>query len=438
MRATVSLYYDKRRKNPLGFAPVKLLVFYNRKPKYYTIRYHKYPNYERMRDELPERLKFDLKQTIWLNGQDWSRIQRKGSTEPYSTLNDYFNHYLDEARDAILKIQSDEFSFEAFENIFFGRTDSGDILSELETRSNELKTEGRISTSIGYACTKHSLKLFTGKDKIPIKSITVKFLKQYEEWFLQPIITKDSIRYKSKTTVGIYLRNVRAMYRKAIRDGIAPSDSYPFGEGKYQIPTGKNIKKALTQADVKRILNFEVEPGSTEHFCRDLWIFSYLCSGANIKDIARLKYKNIDGDIIVFERAKTAREKRNDPKLIKVAIHKVAGRILDTWGNKPAKPEQYIFPILKLGLTPTDEYKAIYQAVKNTNKYMKRIAGELGLNVNLTTYVARHTYATVLKRSGVSMEYISETLGHSDMKTTKNYLDSFEDDMMKENVNKLL
>jgi site-specific recombinase XerD len=79
-----------------------------------------------------------------------------------------------------------------------------------------------------------------------------------------------------------------------------------------------------------------------------------------------------------------------------------------------------------VGNTPEQEYKRIQQTVKSINHYIGKIAESLGIEANITTYVARHSFATVLKRSGVSIEFISESLGHSDLKTTENYLANFE------------
>jgi len=79
-------------------------------------------------------------------------------------------------------------------------------------------------------------------------------------------------------------------------------------------------------------------------------------------------------------------------------------------------------------MTPAQQHRAIQQTVQNINKNMKKLGKLIGLDVNLNTYVARHSFATVLKRSGASTEYISESLGHSNVSITENYLGSFEID----------
>jgi len=159
--------------------------------------------------------------------------------------------------------------------------------------------------------------------------------------------------------------------------------------------------------------------------------------------MARLKYSSISYDSqgngkISFIRAKTAREKKSKPRTIQAAITKGLGRIIDTWGNKPALQDQYIFPILTLGMTPQQEYAAVQQTTKMINRHIRFVAGKVDITQDVTTYVARHSFATILKRSGASREYISESLGHYSLDTTDNYLDSFEDEEQRAWAEKLL
>jgi len=112
--------------------------------------------------------------------------------------------------------------------------------------------------------------------------------------------------------------------------------------------------------------------------------------------------------------------------------------IIDKWGDKKQSPETYVFGIINKKDTPEKQNNKIQQAIKTVNKYMKKIGEELKLPIKVTTYVARHSYATVLKRSGAPIAFISESLGHKDLKTTESYLDSFEDDTKMEYQKQLL
>ena len=114
--------------------------------------------------------------------------------------------------------------------------------------------------------------------------------------------------------------------------------------------------------------------------------------------------------------------------------------ILKKYMKQDAEGEEYIFPILdrKIHLTGQQQYNRLQKVRSKINKILKIMGKELKININLTTYVARHTFATVLKRSGVDIGIISESLGHSELKTTHIYLDSFENSQIDDAMKNLL
>ncbi|MEO6135138.1 MAG: site-specific integrase [Ginsengibacter sp.] len=289
--------------------------------------------------------------------------------------------------------------------------------------------EGRISSGMYYHCSYVSLKKFRGNAHL--KEITVSFLYEYEIW-----ATNQNI---SKTTIGMYLRPLRTIFNEAIEDGIIKKEKcYPFGRRKYRIPASKNTKKALDLKDIKKIYYYKCDPkNESEQRAKDYWLFSYFGNGMNPKDIACLKYKNIHDEYLVFERSKTERALRSDPKPITVFINDDMKAIIERWGNIDKSPNNYIFPIMELGITPLRQYELMQLLVSFINNWMKLILKNLEIDKKGTTYVARHTFSTVLKRSGASTEYIQEALGHSDIKTTENYLDSFEKEVKKEFAQRL-
>jgi integrase/recombinase XerD len=250
--------------------------------------------------------------------------------------------------------------------------------------------------------------------------VTPDFLRAYERWMLE--------QNRSLTTVGIYLRALRTLFNDAILEGLISKKNYPFGKKPlYQIPAGQNIKKALSRSELKQI--FDYEPATpTEARARDFWIFIYLCNGINPKDIAELKFKNLDRAMqkITFRRAKTKRTNR-DSKPAEIYLQPLAAEILERYATKPEKPEAYIFPILTDGDNAQRQDDDISNFVQTINKPMRVIRAKLGIEKQVTTYTARHSFATMLKRSGAPMEFISESLRHQDLRTTEKYLDSFED-----------
>lgn len=159
-----------------------------------------------------------------------------------------------------------------------------------------------------------------------------------------------------------------------------------------------------------------------------------MCNGINPTDMLKLKFSDIVDGEICFVRQKTERTTKNR-KEIRATISVQMQAVIDKWGNKPLS-DNYIFPYMKGNETAIEAKAITRDVVKRINKRMKLIGEELGIG-NITTYTARHSYATVLKRSGVNISYISESLGHTDLRTTEAYLASFEKEERTKNTNLL-
>ncbi|MGQ7870925.1 tyrosine-type recombinase/integrase [Sunxiuqinia sp. sy24] len=376
---------------------VRLQLVFDRIPKYYSTNIN---------------LSTDQYLKIAANGVRGDLLEKKR----------IIHQLLKKANDTICHM--DEFSFELFKKHFLRRsTERNDILSSLEDLTDQLKKNNQLGTADVYRLTANLLKKYTKKQKLPFNQLTPDFLRNCENWMLE--------KEYSKTTISMYMRCIRKAFNDQIRTGSISSAAYPFGKDKYIIPAPRNIKKALTIQDIAKLFNYKPLKGTPEHYYRDLWLFLYLCNGINVKDLCLLKYSNIKGDTIEYDRAKTANTKRNSPP-ISIPILPEAQKIIKTWGNKPAKPSAYIFPVLSKGMNAEQQQKTTKQLIKQINKYIKRIAKLVGIQANVTTYVARHSYATILMRSGTSIAFISQALGHSNIATTENYLASFEKEQQKE------
>ena len=146
-----------------------------------------------------------------------------------------------------------------------------------------------------------------------------------------------------------------------------------------------------------------------------------------------LRYRDVFDDRATYHRQKTG-------KLISFNLQPLALEILRKYYQKEHIPDDYIFPVLKrkVHITATQRYGRVKRVTRLINRYLKLIGEHLNLPIPLTTYVARHSYATVLKRSGVSTAIISESLGHSSEKITQIYLDSFENSQIDEAMKNLL
>lgn len=313
----------------------------------------------------------------------------------------------------------DVFSFVSFEDGFFSTISKTAPSKNLKTWFDnyiaKLKANTQIGTASSYTSTISALEEF--RKNLSIHDVTPSFLENFE----RHLIAKGN----SVSTVGIYLRQLRAIINQAIATGAFSADKYPFA--KYQIPAGRNIKKALSQNEISLLLNYETDNQELRK-ALDFWIFSYLCNGMNFADIVEIKKENMQAvNYFHFVRVKTKRTKKKDIRPIKVGLNPRAVEIMNRYKSTDENP--YLFPILENGLQPVTIRNRCHRFVKWVNQRMEIIQKELGIAQKIGTYAARHTFSTILKRKGVSTEFIKESLGHSSIVTTENYLDSFTDDV---------
>lgn len=304
-------------------------------------------------------------------------------------------------------------------------TNAGSFKSPLALMGNyaqTLKREGKAGTAEYYQQAISSFKSFAG-EHFTFGSVTPKWLMKYERWMVEGDIEKKRPA-KSITTVGMYCRALRTIFNLAIdKKKINPSQ-YPFGKGKYVIPTSKGRKLALTEDQKNKMLKFRSLVPDVQKAV-DMWVFSYYSYGMNFADIARLKFGDIKDDVIVFNRTKTKNTER-DRSFIEIPVKEHAQEIIKRWGNSNStNPNAYVFPVLRDGLTIDQINNRVHDFIADTNENLKAACASLELP-RITTYWARHTFATVAYKKGAGIEFIQKALGHADVKTTQAYINSFD------------
>src|SRR5450631_1006383 len=370
---------------------------------------------------------------FYLTGVDLTEDEFK----EYHSRKDLKKHYDDityflKKANKIVRDLGRNFSWKEFDALYYNRkfkvtqidnqSESINIITQIEDYAKKLYEEGFIKTSKGYTTTANHLKGYLKKknDGLLFGGVTPGFLNLLEKHFLGP---KMNLSYSS---VGVHMRNIRTVFNQAIKRKIISPELYPFGKGKYVPPSSKKAKKALPIEVIEKIYNFKSD-NPQEEKAKDMWLFAYFANGMNVKDIAFLKYENIKDGTLSFIWEKTKHSTKDNIQKIEVFITEDLDRIINKLGKKPRRPTSFIFDILEpKDLSDVQIYRNINQAIKTINKYMKRIAEDLKLDRVPTTNFARHSFSTVLKRAAVSIEMISEQLGHSSIKTTQIYLDSFE------------
>ena len=431
--ATAAIVLDKRSEKKDGTHPVKIRITYDQENRKYGTKYS-------------------------LNEDDYEKLNVKGTrAQRITDIKKALAATLQKANDIIGKME--EFTFDEFENLYLDkRGDMTDIFNAFDEIISQKRQSGRIGTAISYEYAKKSLQKFEARGSklrepgetksLQFKKITTAYLKEYDSWMRsegKTIKVKGDTKTtentyattgNTTTTIGMYLRNVRALVNSAVKANVIKASAYPFGVDKYEIPTTNSIKKALSNDELKKLFAYQPEEGSPEHFYYDLWLFSYLCNGMNVKDILQLKYADRKGESLIFVRAKTEHTTKQRTE-IEAILTPIAKQIIDRWGTKPVQSNNFIFPFLTNDMTPDKQYKVKEQAVWQINKYIKKVAVKINIDSNLTTYVARHSYTSKLLRAGISIEFLRQQLGHTDSKTTLNYAQKIDFDTKKEATNLL-
>ena len=284
----------------------------------------------------------------------------------------------------------------------------------------ELESANRLRYADMYKCTMHSLIKFNKHLDIPFSDMDTIWLKRYEVWLQSQGLTIN--------TLGTRFRHLRVIYNFAIEEKIVKSEYYPFNSFKVSKLSQTTAKRSIQKDEILSVLNYQ---GQTPLECLaiDLFTFSYLAAGINFGDIARLTKDNILENRLIYIRKKTQKQ-------IKVSLQEQAIKLIQKY-SMPDNP--YLFPILSnFHKTEQQKVNRIHKIIAKVNKSLKEIGERLNIPIDLTTYVARHSFATVLKRSGVNTSLICEALGHSSERVTQIYLDSFGNDQMEDAMKNLL
>lgn len=342
--------------------------------------------------------------------------------ENYKTENKILLNFKARAEKIIRDFQLDgiNFTLEEFENKFKGKPEISDYrVSEFyDEIIDELERSGRMSYAKSFKDTRTSFLKFTGKN-IMFKDVTPILIEKYEVYLRENNNQNGGISFK--------MRHLRALFNIAIKRKVMNKNNYPFNDYKVSKLKPESNKRALSVDEFKKIKEVDLsnhpELIDTYHY----FMFSVYTRGMNFADMAKLKWSDIANGRIYYKRSKTKHS-------FNIEINEKIEEILDYYKSQN-RPSEYVFPILlKDDLTPKQIAYRKHKVLSQFNKKLKEIASLAGVEKNITSYVARHSFATILKNLGTSVEKISEMMGHGNVQITMSYLKEFEnDDLDKEN-----
>lgn len=277
------------------------------------------------------------------------------------------------------------------------------LFNFMESQIVKLRHNGKARTSETYTVTLNSFKKFRNGEDIMLDCLNSEVMESYEAW--------QKCRGNSPNTISFYTRILRAVYNRAVEEGII-EDRNPFRH----VYTGvdKTVKRALPINLIKRIKYLDLSLIPALDFARDMFMMSFMLRGMSFVDMAYLRKSDLANGYIVYRRRKTGQQ-------LSIAWTKEMQILLDKY---PENSSDYLLPIIRRsGINERYTYRNVGY---NINHNLKRIAEKVGITVPLTMYVARHSWASVAKTKGIPLSVISEGMGHDSETTTKIYLASLD------------
>lgn len=264
---------------------------------------------------------------------------------------------------------------------------------------------GRLGTAKTYRDVLCSFFAFRGGDDIVLDSLDDETITLYEAWLKSRGLKRNSS--------SCYLRTLRTLYRKAVDMGLT-TDKNIF----CHVFTGfaRTPKRAIPLASIRAIRQLSLPEGSSLAFARDVFMLSLYLQGMSFVDIAYMKKSDIRSGQLQYNRRKTGQS-------ITISWEQSMQDIVDGYSHL-TKGSPYLMPIITR-LDGTERYQ--YEKTEhNVNRNLKKIGEMVGLHIPLTTYVARHTWASTMRDMGFDISIVSRGLGHENLKTTQIYLSTID------------
>lgn len=271
----------------------------------------------------------------------------------------------------------------------------------------QLKRLSKKRTAETYTVTLNSFLRFREDKDISMDEINSDLMLEYEAYLKARGITMN--------TVSFYMRILRAVYNRAVEKGMIEQRN-PFRH----VYTGvdKTVKRAVTMAHIRKMKELDLTYHPAMAFARDMFMFSFYTRGMSFVDMAYLRKSDLKNGILTYRRRKTGQQ-------LSIKWERCMQEIVDKYNSPVMRDTPYLLPII----TVRDMEKA-RQQYKNKlymiNLYLKRVSERIGLAIPMTTYVARHSWASIARSKNIPVSVISEGMGHDSEATTQIYLASLE------------
>lgn len=272
------------------------------------------------------------------------------------------------------------------------------------------------STAKNYRTAIRSLRSFLQGHELMVRDVSPELMADYAQWLRQQGI--------SMNTVSCYLRSLRAIYNKVVRRyGLEDLD--PFKD----LFTGhaKTVKRSASDEDIKRLQAMILPRHSVLQLTRDIFFFSLYAQGMPFVDVAFLRNEQIRDGLIVYERHKTGQQ----------IVVKIEGCIQEIINRYSRTDSDFVFPIITTHY-PAQAYKQYQSKLRTYNRHLHQLEKIAGLKGSLTSYVVRHTWASLAYDTDIDLAVIASALGHTNTNTTRIYISDINNRRLAEANQKVL
>lgn len=328
------------------------------------------------------------------------------------------------------------FSYDDFKEQFFNNK-SFDIISDKtsliyirDVVINRYLKNHNLPMSVKIKDTVASILKFSKTKNLPMRSISPEFCQRYEDYMY------NKSKSKTRNGAGINMRHIRILFNEGIKLRLIPMEWYPFKresgerstfEYPYVIPNEQRVKTFLKEDEFLKFATTSEFHSIDQELSHAAFLIAFHCNGANAADFLRFKFRDIQGDFIVFYREKIKNASKANRKPIKIYLSKELISLIKKYGNS-SLPENYIFKCYVDEMTDAQKYDARMRFNRIANKNLKNLIKDLDIPKNISIGKARHSLANILKKNDVNREFVKDILGHTSILTTDNYFDQFEDD----------
>lgn len=296
------------------------------------------------------------------------------------------------------------FSADDIVDEFLALTSRLSLFNFMESIIARLKHDGKVRTSETYRSALNSFARFRNEEDVMLDALNQDLMESYEAYLQAKGLVPNSISF--------HLRILRAVYNRACEQGLIIATANPFTH----VYTGveKTAKRAVDIKTIRRIKNLDLSMDKSLDYARDIFMLSFYMRGMSFIDLAYLEKSDLANGIVTYRRRKTGQK-------LFIRWTKEMQAILDKY---PENETEYLFPVItSRTANPRNQYRNRHYV---TNRNLKIVAQKIGMQMPLTTYVARHSWASIAKSKGIALSVISEGLGHDNEHTTQIYLASLD------------